>query len=80
MRLKENINYADFINEVKKCKSDVFLYTDNGDALDLKSALAQYVFTVLVNRTRFEKGYVKCNNIEDEKLLGAFLQGTGTAE
>ena len=74
MILKENINYSEFIGEVKKCKKDVYLYTDKGDVLDLKSALSGYVFSVLVSGTDFVQGIVKCEEREDEKRLERFLQ------
>ena len=50
MRLKEGIDLVAFFRRVKECKGDVFLETEEGDQLNLKSALSQYVFVVLTEQ------------------------------
>lgn len=42
--LKRSIDPIAFINAVKNCKGDVFLQTKEGDRLNLKSSLCQYIF------------------------------------
>lgn len=74
MRLREDINYSEFINEIKKCKADVFFCTEKGDALNLKSVLSGYVFSILVNKKDFKRGIVKCSDKEDEKNLIPFAK------
>ena len=42
--LKRPIDTIAFINDVRNCSGDVFLQTKEGDRLNLKSSLCQYIF------------------------------------
>lgn len=66
MKLYSDIDIVVFLNDVKKCKNEVFFETDEGDKLNLKSALSQYVFFVADNNFKIiEKGQLM---FEDEDL------------
>ena len=69
MRLKEGIDLVAFVRRVKECKGDVFLETEEGDQLNLKSALSQYVFVVLTEqREILRNSIVACDSEDQEKL------------
>ena len=69
MRLKEGIDLVAFVRRVKECKGDVFLETEEGDQLNLKSALSQYVFVVLTEqREILRNSIVACDSQDQEKL------------
>ena len=53
MKLKENADLPAFLSQVKKCGGDVFLETQEGDSLNLKSTLSQYIFVSLGTTTGF---------------------------
>ena len=48
MKLKENIDYSEFFRSVQKCAGEVLLVTPEGDQLNLKSTLSQFVFAAAV--------------------------------
>ncbi len=74
MRLKEGVNLVAFIRKVKECKGDVFLQTKEGDHLNLKSALSQYIFVVLAEQSELlRNGEVVCSD-EDKGRLSEFLE------
>ncbi len=50
MKLKNGIDVQDFLNSVKKCVSDVYLNTAEGDHMNLKSALSQIVFVAAADK------------------------------
>lgn len=52
MKLKENADLPAFLRQVKKCGGDVFLETQEGDSLNLKSTLSQYIFVSLAPEIR----------------------------
>ena len=50
MKLKTDINVQEFLSAVKKCVSDVYLNTAEGDHMNLKSALSQIVFAAAADK------------------------------
>ena len=44
MRLKKNVSLKDFIDTVKRCQHDVYFESNEGDHLNLKSTISQFVF------------------------------------
>ena len=48
MNLKPDINLSEFFRAVHTCRGEVLFETPEGDRLNLKSALSQYVFTAAV--------------------------------
>ena len=43
MWIRTGIDMAEFLNTVQKCSGEVFFTTDEGDRLNLKSTLSQFV-------------------------------------
>lgn len=75
MRLKDGIDLVAFIKEVRTCEGDVFLETEEGDQLNLKSALTQYIFVVLAKQPEIlRSSRVKCST-EDGARLKMFVSG-----
>lgn len=48
MKLCENIDYSEFFRAVQTCSGEVLLVTPEGDQLNLKSTLSQFVFAAAV--------------------------------
>lgn len=75
MYLSEDVDIVQFLSAVKTCREDVFLETVEGDRLNLKSTLSQYVFAACANGRGFlKKARIICAE-EDVKSLREFLAG-----
>ncbi len=73
MRLKENIDYSVFLKTVQKCQGEVLLVTSEGDQLNLKSTLSQFIFAAAISgKLRLSEGRLKLENGEDILLLETF--------
>lgn len=48
MKLKTAIDYSEFFRTVQSCAGEVLLVTPEGDQLNLKSTLSQFVFAAAV--------------------------------
>lgn len=74
MHLKEEINILDFLTAVKKCRGEVLFETEDGDSLNLKSLLSEYLFSMVAsNRNYILSGQVVCRMEEDYELLEEFI-------
>lgn len=74
MQLKENSNLLEFLQQVKRCNSDVLFTTTDGDLLNLKSELSRYIFATITGKEDFAlKGRIKCADADDAQLLKDFL-------
>lgn len=68
-----NIDINDFIKTVDSCKGGVFLETEEGDCLNLKSKLCQLTgLTKLIEGGIIVEATVRCENPEDESKLFRF--------
>ena len=75
MKLKENTDLIAFIKAIKKCRQDVFFYTGEGDQLNLKSTLSQYLFSVLNgNNELLQNGKIECQEPSDYQMLEDYLR------
>ncbi len=75
MRLKENTDLIEFIKKVKKCRRDVFFRTAEGDCLNLRSTLSQYLFLVMPeNRELLQNGTIECQEASDYRMLEGYLR------
>lgn len=75
MKLKENVDLIGFIKAIKKCDQDVFFYTKEGDRLNLKSTLSQYLFSLLIgNKELLRNGKIECEEPSDYQLLETYLR------
>ena len=72
------IDFKKFLEAVDLCKGNVFLVTEEGDRLNLKSKLSQFIgIAKLVYGGVINKAKVVCENPEDDSLLFRFnLYGT----
>jgi hypothetical protein len=68
-----NIDMADFIQTLDKCKGDVLLETNEGDVLNLKSKLCQMIgIANIMKGAVIKEATLRCSNPEDESLLFRF--------
>ena len=68
-----NIDMADFIQTLDECKGDVFLETNEGDVLNLKSKLCQMIGVAnIMKGAVIKEAALRCSNHEDESLLFRF--------
>ncbi|MBQ1207671.1 MAG: hypothetical protein IIX65_03995 [Lachnospiraceae bacterium] len=68
-----DIDVNKLIEVIDTCKSDVFLITDDGDRLNLKSKLCQMVgLTRLMENATFTKATVFCTDPEDDAKIFRF--------
>ena len=74
MKLRRLENYLDFIEAVQSCESDVYFNSCEGDHLNLKSVLSQFLFAAVCSDHEFlEQGSVECKKSEDYGRLRDFL-------
>lgn len=68
-----DIDMADFIQTLDQCKGDVYLETNEGDVLNLKSKLCQMIGVANIMKDAIIKEVtLRCTNPEDESLLFRF--------
>ncbi len=75
MRTEMNLyqlNATDFIEAVENCKGKVFLETDEGDIINLKSRLLLLSALGKMINGQIEKTTVRCELPEDETKLFRF--------
>ena len=74
MKLNPNANIARFLQTVQRCKGDVHYLTSEGDDLNLKSALAQFLFAAVVaGQLKELPGEIRFQNHEDVSVLQRYL-------
>lgn len=70
MSLKPGINLQAFMRAVRQCSGDVLFETEEGDRLNLKSALSQFVFaSAFFIKLQNIKSTVVCNAKDFQKLI-----------
>lgn len=70
MKLNSNINIPAFLQAVQSCKGEVCFVTEEGDILNLKSVLSQFVFTaVIAGKLQSFDGVITVQDSQDEVLL-----------
>ena len=68
-----NINFDEFIEAVDKCKGNVYLETEDGDSLNLKSKLCQMLgLSNILKGAQVTEAAIRCENEGDESLLFRF--------
>lgn len=74
MNLAANADLSAFLDAVQKCSGDVLFYLPQGDKLNLKSTLSQYLFAALAGKEEMlKKGRIVCLLPQDEKKLAPLL-------
>jgi len=75
LKLKEHVDMAAFLDATAKCAGDVFFHSADGDILNLKSLLSQYILVSIVcNPGLLENAQIICVREEDYASLTFFLQ------
>ncbi len=65
-----NVDVNEFLTIIDKCKGNVYLETDEGDKLNLKSKLCQLVgLQKLIEGGIIANANLICENIKDEEIL-----------
>lgn len=73
-KIKINTNLVHFLEVIGSCKGDVYLYTENGDQLNLKSKLFQYVVIVLAKNKELLENSILAFDAEDKEILSDYLE------
>ena len=75
MKLTENIDYSEFFRAVQTCSGEVLLVTPEGDQLNLKSTLSQFVFAAAVRgNLDFSNAELQIENPADILKLESFIR------
>lgn len=75
MKLKTGVNISHFLLAVQSCRGDVNFITPEGDNLNLKSALSQFVFAaVIAGQLETLQGEIQLQDAQDLPLLQGYLQ------
>ena len=75
MKLKEGVNVNSFLETARKCAGEIFLHTKEGDILNLKSLLSQYVLLSLMGSSNIlQNAQIVCMQEEDYKMLSDYLE------
>ena len=68
-----NIDVTEFLDVLDTCQGNVYLITNEGDKLNLKSKLCQLIgLTKLVEGGRIAVASIFCDNKDDESKLFRF--------
>ncbi len=68
-----DVDVQEFLSILDTCEGDVFLVTEEGDRLNLKSKLCQLIgLTKLIEGGKITNAHIECRNPEDETKLFRF--------
>ena len=68
-----NIDVTEFLAVLDTCEGNVYLVTDEGDKLNLRSKLCQLVgLTRLIEGGKIAEASILCENVNDESKLFRF--------
>lgn len=74
MFLKDKNLLIDFFHIVQQCQGQVLYFSKEGDQLNLKSSLCQFLFSsALINTPMLLNGHIACEKEEDMIRLQPFL-------
>lgn len=80
MKLKRLHHYLDFMEAVQRCEREVFFNSAEGDNLNLKSTMCQYLFAAACgDRDFLEAGEIVCESKKDYARLQPYLEGGPSA-
>ena len=73
--LRDDIDLAAFFTVVSNCQGEVLFLSREGDRMNLKSALCQYLFTsAYLQKDIKPEGQIVCDLPEDADRLAPFLK------
>ena len=68
-----NSDFDDFIKAIDECKGDVYLETEDGDVLNLKSKLCQMIgLSTILKNSEVTEANIRCTDPDDETMLFRF--------
>ncbi|MBR4910364.1 MAG: hypothetical protein IKZ47_03455 [Clostridia bacterium] len=68
-----NVELDDLVKVVDSCKGNVYLETEEGDSLNLKSKLCQMLgISIILANTEISQAWVRCEDPGDESKLFRF--------
>ncbi len=68
-----NFDLKEFMAVLDSCEGDVFMVTDEGDRLNLRSKLTQLIgFTALIEGGTVSSARIECTSKNDERKLFRF--------
>ena len=73
MRIKNTEQLDEFLSRIKKCTGDVWLESDDGDRINLKSKLSQYVAIGALLSMEGDNLGLYCSKEEDEAMFIEFF-------
>lgn len=76
MKLRLDVSLAAFLHCASICEGEVLYRTSEGDQLNLKSRLSQYIFLAAADRKDsaiLRSGQVVCTNTDDYQKLMSYL-------
>ena len=74
MKFKDSVDINAFLDAAKQCSGDIFLQTNEGDILNLKSLLSRYVLmSIMGNPDLLQNAQVTCVQEDDYQLLLEYL-------
>ena len=74
MKFKDSVDINAFLDTAKQCSGDIFLQTNEGDILNLKSLLSRYVLmSIMGNPGLLQSAQVTCVQEDDYQLLTDYL-------
>lgn len=73
MKLNPNVNVPSFLKAVLACSGEVYFITPEGDRINLKSTLSQYMFAAAISeRLQYRDAGIFLQKPEDAVLLQDF--------
>lgn len=77
MKLKKEVDIQNFLETILTCKGEVFYHTRDGDHLNLKSQLSQFVFAIIYSKGHdMLTGEIMITDQADMHLLSDYLDLT----
>ena len=65
-----DLNIDDLIKTVEACAGEVYLETEEGDLLNLKSTFCRIIgLAKILEGAKISQAYIRCTDIEDETLF-----------
>ena len=65
-----DLNIEDLIQTVEACSGEVYLETEEGDSLNLKSTFCRIVgLSKILEGAKISKAYIRCTKLDDESLF-----------
>ena len=75
MKLRSNPDYPAFFRAVHNCTGEVYLVTVEGDRLNLKSTLSQFIFTAAVRSSlALKDALLLLENPQDRIILKEHIE------